>query len=218
MRRRSSCPHCRGSFADRAPGRFLLPKCCRRSPAAPWRPPPSCRLLASASFDTASTRCWASARPIFCASAITRLSDSASPSVTSRFCRMRAGSISSPSTTSRNFSRLPAERSKSSRIVSHSAAQAPAARSCSCSKPKVIVAIMPDTRRWLARIAIEPTGLRLCGMEDEPPLPATAGSKASPTSVCMRSRMSVAIFVPRREGRRARAAMSNTRLALAHAK
>ena len=50
-------------------------------------------------------------------------------------------------------------------------------------------------RRWLARIAVAPTGLRLCGMVEEPPLPAAAGSKASPTSDCMSSITSVAILL-----------------------
>ena len=38
------------------------------------------------------------------------------------------------------------------------------------------------------------TGLRLCGMVEEPPRPSPAGSKASPTSVCIISGMSRAIL------------------------
>ena len=34
----------------------------------------------------------------------------------------------------------------------------------------------------------ELTGLRLCGIVDEPPRPAAAGSNASPTSVCIEQR------------------------------
>src|SRR5882672_5496593 len=35
-----------------------------------------------------------------------------------------------------------------------------------------------------------PTGLRLCGMVEEPPRPGPAGSAASPTSICIMSEMS----------------------------
>ena len=38
------------------------------------------------------------------------------------------------------------------------------------------------------------TGLRLCGMVDEPPRPSPAGSKASPISVCISSETSRAIL------------------------
>src|SRR3954454_25223301 len=38
------------------------------------------------------------------------------------------------------------------------------------------------------------TGLRLCGMVDEPPRPSPDGSKASPTSVCIISDTSRAIL------------------------
>lgn len=37
-------------------------------------------------------------------------------------------------------------------------------------------------------------GLRLCGMDDEPPLPSPAGSATSPTSLCDSSHTSVAIL------------------------
>jgi hypothetical protein len=55
------------------------------------------------------------------------------------------------------------------------------------------VASRPAMRRWLARIAAAPIGLRLCGMVEEPPLPSAMGSNASPTSVCMSRSTSVAI-------------------------
>ncbi len=53
--------------------------------------------------------------------------------------------------------------------------------------------------RFGARVAAvsttaQPTRLRLCGMVDEPPLPAAAGSATSPTSVCIISETSHAIF------------------------
>ncbi len=47
------------------------------------------------------------------------------------------------------------------------------------------VATRPGTRVAAATAATLETGLRLCGIADEPPLPAAAGSNASPTSDCI---------------------------------
>ena len=68
----------------------------------------------------------------------------------------------------------------SARNGAHSACQAPAARSCSCSMQASRVATSPGACLAHARADTAATGLRLCGIEDEPP---GAVSRTSPTSV-----------------------------------
>ena len=70
------------------------------------------------------------------------------------------------------------------------ARRSPAARSCSCAMPARKDATSPGMRVAAARAITLPAGLRLFGMADEPP-PASA---TSPTSCCMSSVMSRAIF------------------------
>ena len=75
------------------------------------------------------------------------------------------------------------------------------------------------TRSDAARMTAEPTGLRLCGIVDEPPLPGADGSNASPTSVCISSETSRAILpsVPvRRPSTVATSAMRSRCVSTAH--
>ena len=80
----------------------------------------------------------------------------------------------------------PLRRRRRTGSVAHSACQAPAARSCSWPMHASIVATRPGARRAAATAAMAATGLRLCGIVDEPPRPSPA-SCASPTSVCASS-------------------------------
>ena len=93
------------------------------------------------------------------------------------------------------------------RARSHSLCHAPAARSCSLA---IAASSTPHgaahAERAGARGAAEPTGLRLCGIADEPPRPPSAASATSPTSVCASSTMSSATFSTRAGGDRQRRA------------
>ena len=128
------------------------------------------------------------------ASAIVTASAMTSPPVKSRLAFIRSPSTSSPDTSSVARSSAPAHRLKISGIVSHSAGQFPRPRSCSCTAAESMVATRPGTRTEAARIAAQATGFRFCGIVDEAPRPAPAGSKASATSVCINSEMSFAIL------------------------
>ena len=75
-------------------------------------------------------------------------------------------------------------------IVGHSACQPPTARSCSCTMPARNAATSDGVRAAAASATAHPAGLRLCGIDDEPP----PGSATSPTSSCIRSAMSRAIL------------------------
>ena len=53
-----------------------------------------------------------------------------------------------------------------------------------------MVAASIGARPAADRTSAAPTGLRLCGMVEEPPRPGPEGSAASPTSTCIISEMS----------------------------
>ena len=78
--------------------------------------------------------------------------------------------------------------------VIHSVCQPPGARSCSwtCAASRVATRLGATVAAESAAAA--PTGLRLCGIVEEPPRPGAAGSNASPTSVCIISVTSRAIL------------------------
>ena len=78
--------------------------------------------------------------------------------------------------------------------VSHSACQLPSARSCSCTIDASMVDTSAGTRVTHARTAEQATGLRLCGIVDDPPRPGASGSASSAISVCACKAMSRAIF------------------------
>ena len=63
-----------------------------------------------------------------------------------------------------------------------SACQAPRARSCSCGIVASSAATRCGARCAAASATIDATGLRLCGIADEPPRPGSLGSASSPTS------------------------------------
>ena len=91
------------------------------------------------------------------------------PLVAARLAAIREVSTTSPG--SRSAAQLEAEPASLSRVVSgsHSACQAPAARCSSCSAAAVRVASSPGTCLVQPRMAIEATGLCLCGIAEEPP-------------------------------------------------
>ena len=104
---------------------------------------------------------------------------------------MRCGSASSPSSDSRSHATAePVERS-SSDSGRHSACHDPAARSCSCAIAPSSVAASPGACCAQASAQIAATGLRLCGIADEPPAFA---SRTSATSVWESSTTSRATF------------------------
>ena len=121
-----------------------------------------------------------------------------SPSAARHAARQRRGSraCASSSTTRCASARAIARRGPSAvrctsaGSVSHSACQPPTARSCSCGIAASIVATSPGACTAAATASADATGLRLCGIDDDPPRPGAAGSATSPTSVCASSAMS----------------------------
>ena len=107
---------------------------------------------------------------------------------------MRAASTSSPSAISTMAASAPEVTSSSIGKVGHSACHGPALRSCSCTCAAKIVAARLGAMMAAASAAAAATGLRLCGMVEEPPRPSPEGSNASATSVCIISWMSRAIL------------------------
>ena len=108
--------------------------------------------------------------------------------------RMRAASTVSPSATSAiDSSATPADCTMPS-TAGHSACHPPAARSCSCTMPATKFASSPGVRLDAAMASMQAVGFRLFGMVDDPPRPSPPGSAASPTSPCMSSATSSAIF------------------------
>ena len=107
---------------------------------------------------------------------------------------MRAGSISRPSAISTICASAPEVTSASAGKVAHSDAQFPAERSCSWISAARMEAARCGAICAQARAVAQATGFRLCGMVDEPPRPAAAGSETSPISVCISSETSRAIF------------------------
>ena len=147
---RRALPPSRGSRR----GRAARPRAPRRRAPPPRRGsrrPPAPRAV-SASPASPFTR-----------SAISR------PPVASRFARIRCGSTSRPSSDSRSHATAdPVERS-SSPSGRHSACHEPAARSCSCAIAPSSVAASPGACCAHASAQIAATGLRLCGIAEEPP-------------------------------------------------
>ena len=78
--------------------------------------------------------------------------------------------------------------------VGHSACHGPALRSWSCTWAAKIVAARFGAMVAAASAVAAATGLRLCGMVEEPPRPSPDGSNASATSVCIISETSRAIL------------------------
>ena len=107
---------------------------------------------------------------------------------------MRAASTSSPSAMSTMAASAPDVTSISVGSVGHSACHGPALRSWSCTCAAKIVAARFGAMVAAASALAAATGLRLCGIVDEPPRPSPDGSKASPTSVCIISETSRAIL------------------------
>ena len=117
-----------------------------------------------------------------------------SPCVASRLWRMRPASTCRPSIIWTVCSSAPAPSMQISGSVSHSACQPPSPRSCSCTIAASMTDTSPGTLVAAASTTAHATGLRLCGIVEEPPRPGAAGSKASPISVCIISDTSCAIF------------------------
>ena len=107
---------------------------------------------------------------------------------------MRSLSTSRPWAMSTIALSAPEVTSASAGKVGHSACQPPSARSCSCTCAAMMVASRLGAMVAAASAAAAAVGLRLCGMVEEPPRPGAAGSKASATSVCIRSETSRAIL------------------------
>ena len=107
---------------------------------------------------------------------------------------MRAGSTVRPSSRARVWCSAPALSAKACGSASHSACQGPVARSWSCSMASSITATSWRTFFAAARMSSLAIGLRFCGMVLLPPRPSACGSATSPTSVCIRRAVSVAIL------------------------
>src|ERR1700674_4456738 len=152
------------------------------------------RFSLSARLAAAPINSCAAERPILAASAICTSSAMIRPSVKPRFARIFALSTSSPSAISARRASATEARRMSSGSAIHSACQAPPARSCSCTSAANTSATRPGASVAAVRICAAPTGLRLCGRVEEPPLPGAAGSNTSCTSVCASSVTSRAIL------------------------
>ncbi len=141
-----------------------------------------------------STISCAASLPTCAASAIDTASASVKPPVSCRLVAIFDASTSSACIVSIVWASAPAVSMQISGSVSHSACQPPKPRSCSCTIADSIVDTSAGTRCAAASTTAELMGLRLCGIVDEPPRPAAAGSNASPTSVCIISETSRAIL------------------------
>ena len=95
-----------------------------------------------------------------------------SPRVAARLRRIRSGSICSPSSTSAMFAAAPPAAASTPVMPSHSACQAPAARSCSCARLPIRRPAAACARRAQASVSVDPTGLRLWARVEDPPRPA----------------------------------------------
>ena len=142
-----------------------------------------CRPSFMVRLQAASTVCAPSALPIFFASAIETASAKISPRVISRFCRMRSASTSNRGASLRHLVHAPAvsgqfrAMSPTPRASRRVRAHVPAASPRALCSQVLARASPPKNGR-------EATGLRLCGMVDDPPRPSSAGSKTSAISVC----------------------------------
>ena len=96
---------------------------------------------------------------------------------------MAAASTSRPCSDARAWATAPPARASRSVMVSHSACQPPAARSCSAPSASSTTGTRAVPRLAAVTAATACTGLRLCGMVDDPPRPGAAASATSPTSV-----------------------------------
>ena len=137
-------------------------------------------------------------------------SASTRPWVRPRLRRIRSASTSRPSSRPIACCNAPETRQQSSGRVSHSACQRPRLRSCSCGIAANRVETSPGARVAAAISTALLTGLRLCGMVEEPPRPAPAGSKTSPASVCI-SRLTSRPNLPRLPATRPSTLANSTR-------
>ena len=117
-----------------------------------------------------------------------------SPRVAPRLTSIRSPCTCRPASTSAMFAAAPPVAARTPEMPSHSACQAPTARSCSCTRPPVRSVAKACARRAPARASVDPTGLRLCASVDDEPRPSPAGSLSSPTSVWAISTTSSAIL------------------------
>ena len=111
-----------------------------------------------------------------------------------RFARIAAASTSSPPASSAARPAAPPASRSSSRSGSHSACQAPSGRSSTASADRCSSAASAGMRRADELIRVLSTGLRFCGIAEETPRPAAAGSRSSAISGRQASRMSTAIL------------------------
>ena len=109
----------------------------------------------------------------------------------SRFRRIAAGSTTSDSSDPASACSAPPVYASAPESAAGSACQTPAARSCSPTSARTSTPACAAASSAHARASVAPTGLRLCGIVDEPP---ASPSAASPTSVCASSCTSSAIF------------------------
>ena len=107
---------------------------------------------------------------------------------------MRAASTSRPAIACAIACAEPDSTRTSSGSVSHSACHPPRPRSCSCGIAANIVATSPGARTAAASATAQATGLRFCGIVEEPPRPGADGSAASAISLCASSETSRAIL------------------------
>ena len=98
---------------------------------------------------------------------------------------MRASSTSSPSRAPASAAAAPPVVASAPESASHSACQAPARALVLLASESRSTEAWPRARAAPARVHIAPTGLRLCGIAEEPP--ASPPSRTSPTSVCASS-------------------------------
>ena len=106
--------------------------------------------------------------------------------------RIWAASICSPALACASAFTAPCADVNNPAHSASSACQLPRPRSCCCGMAPSSAATRCGARCAAASAIIEATGLRLCGIADEPPRPASDGSLNSPISPCAISARSAA--------------------------
>ena len=139
--------------------------------------------MRSASAVARASTSRAAASPGAAPSTAASRSETTALPVSSRFARSRSGNTTSPSASSAAVAAAPPASRRQSRSGCHSACHGPAGRSSSASIDCASTAASAGTCSAADRISVASTGLRFCGIADEPPRPSPAGSATSPTSV-----------------------------------
>eukprot|EP01022_Parablepharisma_sp_SALTPOND_P016942 TRINITY_DN2599_c0_g3_i6.p1 TRINITY_DN2599_c0_g3~~TRINITY_DN2599_c0_g3_i6.p1 ORF type:complete len:1173 (+),score=341.22 TRINITY_DN2599_c0_g3_i6:1282-4800(+) len=193
-RRRAGRVAATGSKRARSMSMSSCPASCASACTAATSTSASCVPSLTAWRVSCSSRAWARGRPITRARAMEADSAKTRPCRASMLRSMRASSMPSAAKASLSARNAPCTPRNSAGHSASSACQLPSPRSCCCAMVASRPAACCGARWAAARAIIEDTGLRLCGMAEEPPRPLPEGSASSAISPCAISDRSVAIL------------------------